>query len=137
MNENPEDKIKITYLNLVNDERSSTIANFGCHEVKRDFYMAKLKLILKKDGQLFIAPASEKYTDPKTGQDAYSNLYWYGPKYAQIFQETCLESIKSYCLRKGITHPAIAHPSQNKVANQAYGSEVPYPSSTFSGVKNA
>lgn len=132
---NPEDKIKITYFNLVNDPQSSTIALFGCHEVKRDFYIAKLKLIQKKDGKIFIAFPSEKYTDPKTGQDAYANFCWYGPKFGQIFQETCLESIKSFCARKGIHHPAITQQIAKEVPNNEYGVSQPYPSSTFTGVK--
>lgn len=135
MTENPEDKIKITYFNLLSDPQSSTIALFGCHEVKRDFYIAKLKLIQKKDGKIFIAFPSDKYTDPKTGQEAYANFCWYGPKFGQIFQETCLESIKSYCSRKGINHPAIVDCRANEVPSREYGSTVPYPNSTFTGVR--
>jgi hypothetical protein len=134
---NPEDKIKITYFNLISDQNSSVIALFGCQEVKRDFYMAKLKLIQKKSGEVFIAFPSEKYTDPKTGQDAYSNFCWYGPKNSDEFQKTALESIKSYCARKGIAHPALIDCKPKEVANQAYGSTVPYPNPTFSGATHA
>ena len=103
---NPEEKIKITYYTPINDDRSQVIALFGCYVVKQDLYFSKWKLIHKKDGGMFIAPPSEKYTDPKTGQDAYANLCWYGQKNAGAFQEAALESIKSYCLRKGIPHPS-------------------------------
>lgn len=111
---NPEDRIKITYYNPVADDRSSVIANFGCHLVKQDLYFAKCKLIYKKNGGMFIAPPSEKYTDPKTGKEAYGNFFWFGPKNNAMFQETCLESIKSYCLRKGLNLPALTQYSPNE-----------------------
>lgn len=116
---NPEDRIKITYYNPVADDRSQVIANFGCHIVKQDLYFAKLKLIYKKNGGLFIAPPSEKYIDPKTGKEAYGNFFWYGAKNNTIFQEMCLESIKSYCLRKGLTLPTLSQCSSNEMPSSA------------------
>ena len=105
---NPEDRIKITYYTPISEERSQVVALFGCYVVKQDLYFSKWKLIHKKDGGLFIAPPSEKYQDPKTGQDAYSNFCWFGSKTASLFQEAALESLKSYCARKGIAYPSNA-----------------------------
>jgi hypothetical protein len=112
MFESAEDRIKITYFTQMQDLKSSTIALFGCYVTKQDLYFSKMKLVQKKDGGIFIAPPSEKYVDPKTGQDAYSNFFWYGNRTAQIFQETALEAIKAYCLRKGIPYPP--KPQQNE-----------------------
>lgn len=130
---NPEEKIKITYYNPITDDRSQVIAIFGLHVVRQDLYMSKCKLIHKKDRGLFIAYPSEKYTDPKTGKDAYGNFCWYGSKMAASFQETALESIKEYCLRKGLAHPSIVDSLPKEVPNEEYGSEVPYPNATFTG----
>lgn len=105
MTENPEDRIKITYLTPINDDKSQVIAIFGCYIARQDLYFSKMKLIQKRDGGMFIAPPSEKYVDPKTGQDAYGNFFWFGPKNAPIFQEMALESIKAYCGRKGLPYP--------------------------------
>ena len=132
-NINPEEKLKITFYTPVTDERSQVIAIFGCYAVNDDIYFSKCKLIRKKDGGLFVAMPSEKYTDPKTGQDAFQNFCWYGTKKAQFFQELALESIKSYCLRKQLPHPSIVDPGPKEVANSAFGTTVPYPNATFTG----
>jgi hypothetical protein len=113
MDENPEEKIKITYFTPMNDGKSSVIAVFGCYVVKQDLYFSQMKLLQKKDGGIFISPPSQKYTDPKTGKDTYSNFFWYGNRVAPIFQETCLASIKSYCLRKNINYYPLRQPSED------------------------
>lgn len=107
----PEERIKITYFTPLTDDRSSVIGLFGCYLVKQDLYFAKWKLIIKKDGSLFAAPPSEKYQDPKTGKDAYANFCWFGSKFGEEFQKAVLESIKSYCARKGIPLPVLSQPS--------------------------
>lgn len=116
----PEDRIKITYFTPINDDRSQVIALFGCYVVKQDLYFAKWKLVHKKDGGVFIAPPSEKYTDPKTGKDAYANFCWYGSKHGPAFQEAALESIKSYCARKGIPYPPNSSPVSKEGHSEAF-----------------
>lgn len=128
---NPEERIKITYYTPVNDDRSQVVALFGCYVVKQDLYFSKWKLIHKKDGGLFIAPPSEKYTDPKTGQDAYSNFCWFGSKTSALFQEAALESIKSYCARKGIPHPSIGAPVSKEPHSQASYSQDEFANESF------
>lgn len=113
MTENPEDKIKITYFTPMNDGKSSVIAVFGCYVAKQDLYFSQMKMLQKKDGGIFISPPSQKYVDPKTGKDTYGNYFWYGSRVAQIFQETCLASIKSYCLRKNINYHPLRQPSED------------------------
>lgn len=113
MTENPEEKIKITYFTQMNDPKSPVLAIFGCYIAKQDLYLSQLKIIQKKDGGIFIAPPSQKYVDPKTGQDAYGNFFWFGTRIAPIFQETAIESIKSYCLRKSIPYPPKTQHSSN------------------------
>lgn len=114
MIENPEDRIKITYFTPLTDGKSATIALFGCYVVKQDLYLSQMKLIQKKDGGIFIASPSQKYVDPKTGRDEYGNFFWYGSRVAPIFQETALDSIKSYCGRKGIPYP----PKTQHISNE-------------------
>ena len=132
-----EEKIKITYYNPVSEEKSQTVGIFGCHVVKDDFYIAKLKLVRKKDGSFFIAFPSEKYTNPKTGQEDYSNFCWYGQTRGPFFQKLTLNALKEYWTRKGIPDPTIVDCRPKEVANfgnnECYGSQIPYPSATFSG----
>lgn len=130
MTENPEDKIKITYFNPMNDGKSSVIAVFGCYVVKQDLYFSQMKLLQKKDGGIFISSPSQKYVDPKTGKDTYGNYFWYGSRVAPIFQETCLLSIKSYCLRKHIDYPPKSQYRSNEEVFQEQASiqdeEIPF-----------
>ncbi len=121
------DKIRITYFNPVHDERSSIVGHFGCYLVEQDLYLAKWKLIHKKDGGIFVAPPSEKYTDPKTGKEAYANFCWFGSKLGSAFQDTAIDAIRSYCLTKGITHPAISHPTQKEAPSASYGEPPDFP----------
>ncbi len=95
-----EERMKITYLNQVKD--SSVIALFGFHIPSFDFYGSKCKLIRKKDGTVYIAFPSEKYTDPRTGKDEFGNFFWFGKKTSDFFQKQGLSAIKSWCATKGL-----------------------------------
>lgn len=96
------DRIKLTYLNINNDHSSNVIATMGMCIISMDMYLAKIKLIRRKDGQLYLAPPSEKYTSTKTGKEEYSNYYWFGSKTAEFFQKQGFLAIKSYCMSRNI-----------------------------------
>lgn len=102
-----EDRIKITYLNINQDLAGSSniVATMGMCILSMDFYMAKIKLIRRKDGQMYLAPPSEKYTSHKTGKDEYSNYYWFGSKTAEFFQKQGFLAIKTYCLARNLPDP--------------------------------
>lgn len=93
------EKIKITYFTQPNTT-GYIVATFGVHIVSWDLYLSKLKLIRKKDGGLFIAPPSEEYRDPKTGEKKFANFFWFGDKTERFFQSECLKAIKNHCESK-------------------------------------
>lgn len=101
------DRIKLTYLNINNDPTTNgtIVATMGMCIISMDFYMAKIKLIRRKDGQMYLAPPSEKYTNQKTGKEDYSNYYWFGQKTSEFFQEQGFLAIKTYCEGKHLADP--------------------------------
>lgn len=98
------ERMKVTYMNL-NSEPGSVVATIGIHIFSMDFYMSKIRLVKRKDGGLYLAPPSEKYTSQKTGKEEYSNFFWFGPKSADFFQNEGFSAIRAYCASKGMPDP--------------------------------
>ncbi len=98
------ERIKVTYMSLTTNE-SSIIATLGMHIISMDLYLAKIKLVRRKDGGLYLAPPSEKYTSQRTGKDEYSNFFWFGDKTSDFFQQEGFKAITAYCDLKKIHDP--------------------------------
>ena len=100
------DRINVTYLNINSDPtKGSIVATMGMHIISMDFYMAKLLLIRRKDGGLYIAYPNEKYVSNKTGREEFSNYFWFGKKTADFFQIEGFKAIQAYCQQKGLPDP--------------------------------
>lgn len=113
------DRIRITYLNINQDpgSRDKVVATMGMHIISMDMYLAKVKLIKRKDGQMYLAPPSEKFTNQKTGKEDYSNFYWFGQKTAEFFQKQGFLAIKTYCQGRNIPDPTNGLDPASKESN--------------------
>lgn len=119
-----ENKIRVTYYNQTQEGKNQFIlATVGLHIKSMDMYLAKCKLLRKKDGGCYIAPPSEKYTDPKTGSDKWANFFWFGDKTSEFFQKEALNAITEHCQSKGINPPTFFEQS----LNQGHSEPVPPP----------
>ena len=98
------ERMTVTYLN-VSDKPGSIICTMGMHIISMDFYMAKLLLIRRKDGGLYIAYPNEKYVSNKTGREEFSNYFWFGKKTSDFFQIEGFKAIQAFCQQKGIPDP--------------------------------
>lgn len=100
-----ENSMKVTFMNVNTNSDIPVIATLGIHIISMDFYLTKIKIIKKKDGSFFAAPPSEKYTCHKTGEEKYSNLWWFGEKTSGFFQKEIMKAISVYCEMKKINNP--------------------------------
>jgi len=78
------------------------MATFGIEIVSMNMFLAKLKFIKKKGGGYYVAPPSEEYTDPKTGEKKWANFWWFGDKSSGFFQSEVQKALKEYCNEKGL-----------------------------------
>lgn len=117
------DRLKITYLNAVplTDSNRYLIANLGLHILSMDMHLAKVKLLRKHDGTVYVSPPSEEYVDPKTGKKAWASYFWFGEKSSSFFQKEALEAIKLHCMTKGMPDLTIARPVANLTPSCAFG----------------
>jgi len=121
------DRLKCTFLNIVGVKdtaliNSGLVATFGLLIISMDMYLSKVKLIRKKDGSFYVAPPSEKYKDPQTGKDVYSNFFWFGEKTSEFFQKEAVKALNTYCLAKGIANPMISqHEPQRELSGYNAG----------------
>jgi hypothetical protein len=109
----------VTYYNPTQEGKNQFIlATVGLHIKSMDMYLAKCKLLRKKDGGCYIAPPSEKYIDPKTGSDKWSNFFWFGEKTSEFFQKEALNAITEYCQSKGINPPTFFEQSLSQSVSE-------------------
>lgn len=95
-------RIRVTYLKKYEDPTSPIVALLGAHIRSMDFYLSKMKLVKKKNGDLFVAAPAEPYKDKETGQTKYSEFWWFGQSSTKFFQEEMMKAIKAYCEEKNI-----------------------------------
>lgn len=98
-------KVKITWYAPGQEGGSRIMATFGIDLGIIDLYLSKCKVVVKKDGDIYVAPPAEQHTDRLTGQKKFQNYWGFGPRTSEAFQDQCKEAIIEYCKMKAIVHP--------------------------------
>ena len=97
--------VKITFYNQNLDQDNSILGTMGIHVTSLDLFLSKAKLIRKKDGGLYVAPPAERYICKKTGQTKYANMWWFGEKFSQPFQDHVKLALQKYFSEKKLKDP--------------------------------
>lgn len=100
-----DNRLKITFYTPGREANSRVVATFGVHIISVDLFLSKIKLVRKKDGELYAAPPAEKYKCPRTGQVRWSNFWFFGDKSSDFFQQECKKALIAYCDEKKTAHP--------------------------------
>ena len=107
MSDNPNDRLRITFLTPNDDPNNRVVATVGIHIISMDMFLSKVKIVRKKDGTCYAASPSQKYKDPKTGEDKFANYWWFGEKSSTFFQQQVMKAITTYCSTKNIANPIL------------------------------
>lgn len=92
--------IKCTYFRQNLDQTSSVVGTLGLHIEEWDLYFSKCKMIRTNEGKYFIAPPAEKNIDPETGENKYSNYWWFGKSASERFQKSAVDAVNSFIAKK-------------------------------------